>query len=78
MWNTILFFLGGLSVVGGIMSFPLPIPIGLPLMIVGLSLLIKTSPRTRDYIYYLAGRYPKYFRYFKFIDLSQNEKDKTG
>ena len=78
MWNIILYFLGGLSIVGGILSFPLPLPIGLPLMIVGVSLLVKASPRTRNYIYTLAMRYPKYFRYFKFIEPSPDEKEKPN
>ena len=75
MWNGILFFLGGLSIVGGVIAIPLPIPLGLPLMVVGVSLLVKTSPRTRALILYLAGRYPAYFPYFKFIDQYQNKQD---
>ncbi len=75
MWNNILFFLGSLSIVGGIIAVPLPFPIGLPLMIIGISLLVKSSPRTRAYIYYLAGRYPRYFRYFKFLNQPNNEQD---
>jgi len=78
MWNGFLFFLGGISIVGGILAFPLPLPLGLPLVIVGVSLLIKASPRTRAYIVYLADRYPKYFRHFKFIDQPPKEQNKKS
>jgi hypothetical protein len=77
MWNGILFFLGGMSIVGGILAFPLPFPLGLPLVIMGVTLLIRASPRTRAYVYYLAERYPKYFQYFKNLDRNNDDKDKS-
>lgn len=49
---------GGLSVVAGMATFWLPLPIGLPLMLLGLMLLFRHSPYARRWILRAACSYP--------------------
>jgi len=50
--------LGGLSVFSGIITFWLPIPIGLPLIILGLALVGRHSPTAQRLISDLLDRFP--------------------
>ncbi|ADE15202.1 conserved hypothetical protein [Nitrosococcus halophilus Nc 4] len=49
---------GTVSVFTGLIIFWLPIPLGLPLILIGLPILIKHSPRVRNWTERLAGKYP--------------------
>lgn len=50
--------LGGLSVFSGIITFWLPIPIGLPLILIGLALIARHSPTGRRGISSMLDRFP--------------------
>jgi len=49
---------GGLSVGAGVLTFWLPLPIGVPLMALGLALLSAHSRRVRAWLVGLARRFP--------------------
>jgi hypothetical protein len=51
--------LGTLSVFGGIVTFWLPLPIGVPLMLLGTTLLVRHSPQSRRQVVRLVRRYPQ-------------------
>ncbi len=44
---------------GGVVTFWLPLPTGLPLFLLGIALLMKSSPHVRDRIVRLASGHPK-------------------
>lgn len=48
---------GTLLVIGGIIVTPLPIPFGVLMIVIGLSLLASSVPRIRDYLIALRRRY---------------------
>jgi uncharacterized membrane protein YbaN (DUF454 family) len=50
--------LGGLSIFSGLITFWLPIPIGLPLILVGLALIARHSPTGRRWISWTLDRFP--------------------
>lgn len=50
---------GALSVLAGLITLWMPIPVGIPLMLVGLPLLMQYSPHAREWILSLSERYPK-------------------
>lgn len=45
-------------VIGGALITPLPIPVGLPMIAVGLALLIPGNPGVRRWVTRLRGRFP--------------------
>lgn len=51
--------LGALAVLAGLITLWMPIPIGIPLMLMGLPLLMRYSPHARNWILSLGERYPK-------------------
>jgi len=60
--------LGGVAVIGGLATLPLPIPLGIPLLLIGLPLLLKYAPRRgRLWILKLAKRHPPLYRQLRRI-----------
>ena len=53
---------GALLLVTGLIMLPLPIPVGLPMTLAGLGLLVAVSPRVRDALAALRGRLPRLSR----------------
>jgi hypothetical protein len=51
--------LGGLFILVGMVLFPLPIPLGLPLILVGLVLLARNATWAKAWIMRLAKRHPR-------------------
>ena len=69
--------LGTASVVGGILIIWTPVPLGLPLLMIGIPLLMKYSPTARKSILSLACRYPKVHDYLKNIQLIDDTRDSS-
>lgn len=68
--------LGSLSILAGLITIWMPIPIGIPLLLMGLPLLMRYSPNGRKWIIKLAHRYPKLkslLNRFKWTRISQDE-----
>lgn len=57
-----LIFIGLLAVLVGMITFWLPIPIGLPLMLLGLTILMRYSPYAKLKIIKLAKNSPAMYR----------------
>lgn len=57
--------LGALLFITGLLTFWLPIPIGIPLMLIGMPLLFRYSPLARFGFIKLARRYPPMRRLIK-------------
>ncbi len=51
---------GAILVVGGIIVTPLPIPFGIIMISIGLSLLASSVPRVRDYLTSVRRRYREF------------------
>ena len=71
--------LGTASVVGGILIIWTPVPLGLPLLLIGIPLLMKYSPYARKSILNMARRYPKvrdFLQGIQSVDSSQNDSNK--
>jgi archaellum biogenesis protein FlaJ (TadC family) len=60
-----------LLLIAGLVTFPLPFPIGLPLLIIGLALLVRHSSDAKRYIVRISRKYPKFHRL-----LSQRKRQK--
>ncbi len=56
--KTLLLSSGGLIFLIGMITFPMPVPIGLPLMIIGMTIMLRTSPTARKKFIKLARRNP--------------------
>ena len=61
--------LGTISVVSGLITFWLPIPIGLPLILLGLPLLMKHSPDFNRWIQEKGRLYPRIGHLLEFLRL---------
>lgn len=55
-WLTLL--LASLTILSGAITFWLPIPTGLPLLMVGVTMLIRSSPRARRKLHHLSRCHP--------------------
>ncbi|MET0091745.1 MAG: hypothetical protein ABW068_17320 [Candidatus Thiodiazotropha sp.] len=51
--------LGALSILAGLVTFWLPVPIGVPLMLIGTPVIMRHSPRGRRWIMRLLKPFPK-------------------
>jgi hypothetical protein len=71
-WLIILF--SAILLVTGLITFPLPFPIGLPLFILGLTILMRHSSDVKRYLVKLSRRYPLLHR---MLD-RRNTKSQTG
>jgi uncharacterized membrane protein YbaN (DUF454 family) len=56
---------GTLSIVSGLITFWLPVPIGVPLMLIGTPIIMRHSARGRRLILRLAHRFPRLKRLLK-------------
>jgi len=54
--------LGSTSVVAGLLVVWTPLPLGLPLFMIGIPLLMKYSPHSRNGILWLGSHFPRLFR----------------
>ncbi|MFO8024445.1 hypothetical protein [Thiohalophilus sp.] len=76
--------LGSTSTVGGLLVLWSPLPLGLPLLLIGIPLLMKYSPRSRTTFVSIADRFPILRRSLQRLnppaeeapDASSVEKDK--
>lgn len=51
--------LGMLLLIAGLITFPLPFPIGLPLLLIGLALLVRHSTDAKRFLIKLSRHYPR-------------------
>ena len=51
--------LGAFLVVLGALTFPLPLPVGLPLAVLGLALVVRNSRAGKRWLVALAARHPR-------------------
>ena len=51
-------FLGILLLITGLLTFPLPLPIGLPIFLVGIALLLRYSSDAKRLLLRLSKRHP--------------------
>lgn len=70
--------LGTLSVIGGVVTFWLPLPMGVPLFLIGIALLMRTSPHVRDRIVRLASAHPKIEKLIERISTSEQLEKEGG
>ena len=57
--------IGALLVLVGIILIPLPTPIGLPVIVIGALILVRTSPLARRAVVRWARRHPGVFKRFR-------------
>ncbi|MCG7897584.1 MAG: hypothetical protein JAY99_18250 [Candidatus Thiodiazotropha lotti] len=50
--------IGSLSIVSGLITFLLPVPIGVPLLLVGTPIIMRHSPTGRRWIMHMLRRFP--------------------
>ncbi|MCG7957767.1 MAG: hypothetical protein JAY69_01740 [Candidatus Thiodiazotropha taylori] len=50
--------IGSLSIVSGLITFLLPLPIGVPLLLIGTPIIMRHSPTGRRWIMRLLRRFP--------------------
>ena len=55
-WLYLLF--GSLSIIGGLITFWLPVPIGVPLVLIGAPIIMRHSPQGRRWILRLLKHFP--------------------
>ena len=70
--------LGTLSVMGGVVTFWLPLPIGVPLFLIGIAFLMRSSPRVRDRIVRLSSGNPKIEKLIERISTSEQLEKEDG
>ncbi len=57
--KSLLLGVGGLIFIIGMILFPLPVPLGLPTMIIGLAMMFKASNRVKRNVIRRANHYPQ-------------------
>ena len=57
-WNFILLIIAVLMVLVGLVTFLLPIPFGIVLLLMGVSMLMMVSPPVRRWFHAMRERYP--------------------
>jgi hypothetical protein len=67
--------LASVSFVGGMITFWLPFPIGLPLLLVSLSIFINYSKHARHLLFSLARGYPRIEEILKRLQKSENNRN---
>jgi hypothetical protein len=77
MLKWLLISIGAVSVLGGMITVWLPLPLGLPLLMIGTPLLIKYSPHARQLIMSLARHNKHIHKYL--IQIQQvNDRKKAN
>ncbi|MDZ7804548.1 hypothetical protein [Thiohalophilus sp.] len=77
--------LGSTSTLGGLLVLWSPLPLGLPLLLIGIPLLMKYSPRSRTTFTWIAGHIPMLQRPLQRLNnpakkppnMSSEEEEKT-
>jgi hypothetical protein len=59
--------LGSISILGGLVTFWLPVPIGIPLLMIGVPLIMNHSRHGRQWILRLFHHWPLLYRKLKRI-----------
>jgi hypothetical protein len=67
LWKWLMIVTSLLLLVAGLITFPLPFPIGLPLLIIGLALLVRHSSDAKRYLVKVSRKYPKLNRLLRRI-----------
>lgn len=62
---------GSASVFGGMLTFWLPLPIGIPLILLGTALLVRHSPHARRQVAKLVRRYPRALSFLNSLIVKQ-------
>ncbi len=57
--KSLLLGIGGVVFVIGMILFPLPVPFGLPVMIIGLAIMFKASNQVKRKVIRLADKHPR-------------------
>ena len=63
---------------GRVATFWLPLPIGLPLFLIGVALSMKSSPSVRNKILQLARSHPKLARFLERFSKSKPLEEEAG
>jgi hypothetical protein len=63
LWKWLMILIGMLLLIIGLITFPLPIPIGLPILLLGLVMVIRHSSDAKRYLIRLSKRFPKLQRF---------------
>lgn len=80
----VLLALGCITVFSGMVLLVLPIPLGMPLLVIGVPVLIRYSSRMRRIILKLANRFPRVYEVLTQIpvapdvDRTSNEKSRDS
>ncbi len=79
----LLLMFGGFTVVMGVVFLLLPVPVGLPTMAAGLSIVFRTAPRSKRFVIALfkktrqSWRFWRWLRSFKRRLAKKNRRDAT-
>jgi hypothetical protein len=73
----LLIALGGITVFSGLVLLILPIPLGMPLLIIGVPVLMRYSSRMRRIILNLSSRFPRIYDVLSQIPVAP-DGDRTG
>ncbi len=57
--KTLLMMSGSIIFLIGMVLFPLPVPFGLPIMIIGLAIMFKASNKVKRKVIRLSGKHPQ-------------------
>jgi hypothetical protein len=74
LWKWLMILFSGMLLLTGIITFPLPIPIGLPLLMVGLAIMVRHSSDAKRYLVKLSRRIPLLHRILDKRKTKPNEK----
>ncbi len=67
-WNFILLLVAILMVLVGLVTFLLPIPFGIVLLLMGVAMLMMVSPPVRRWFHRLRDRYPSLDRHLSRLE----------
>jgi hypothetical protein len=63
LWKWLMILVSILLLIAGLLTFPLPFPIGLPLLLIGLVLLLRHSSDAKRFVVKLSRRFPRLHRF---------------
>jgi len=64
--------LGALFIFAGLVTFWLPLPVGIPLMLIGLPLVMNNSPMVREKLLHATRDYPKISKILRRISVKSD------
>jgi hypothetical protein len=59
LWKWLMILFSGMLLLAGLITFPLPLPIGLPLLIIGLAIMVRHSSDAKRMLVKLSKRFPR-------------------